>query len=83
MHGSLLLLGASGGPARAQARPCRTTDTSTWLGWTLSAITNVDFVRALRAYAMTLKSPKRAGPWTALSPDIGSRAGCIVEAGYP
>ena len=40
-------------------------------------------VRALRAYAMTLKSPKHTGPWTALSPDSGSRAGCIVETGYP
>jgi hypothetical protein len=38
---------------------------------------------SLRAYAMTLKSPKRTGPWTALSPDSGNRAGCIVEAGYP
>jgi hypothetical protein len=36
-----------------------------------------------RAYAITLKSPKRTGPWTAFSPDSVSRAGCIVEARYP
>jgi len=68
---------------RPKAPTCRTTETCTWPGWALGAITNVDFVRALKAYAMMPKSPKRTGPWTALSPDSGSRAGCIVWAGYP